>query len=1731
MKKSKLFQPAKSIAAALAVLAALLTQLTAPSVWAANSTWKGASNGNWNNSANWYSGIPGAADTATFDSTSANNASIYIGTTAGKSITNINFASGAPLTFNIKLAAGPNSGGAANLTLSSGGTITVADGKSHNIGTGSFGSGTVGTLVLGGNYNIATTSGNLTIDQPTSGSFTLTNKGSGTLTLSGTSDNSGLSVVANGGTLICGKTSSSTVHAFGNNSSIGSGGTIQLSGSGNYQLYNGCTLTVSSGGVFDLNGKSQDYTGGAANLNLNGTGSSSGGALLNSASATTSTLTFGTGGIVLQAASSIGGAGNITVAAGGVSGGFALTKVGAGTLTLSGAVSHSGGTTVSAGKLAVLSTATANGAVTNNATLAVTAVGASQWAPASLRLANPCTLEFNYIQNTGTTTAPLAPGAAIAAGSGVTININSFGTTPAVGNSYPLLGNAGTTNGYTLGAQPAGIAGHLGLGSDSSTLVYLVDAMPDVWAGMDSVNPAYWDIGVSTNWTGGAAFNTPANTYTNPNFVVFDDTALSTTVSIQAAVTPGGVTFNNSNQAYTVSASGANVIGGSGGLTLRGTNTVTLTGGAHSYTGPTAINAGTLQLGDGTSGNDATLAGTSGVTDNGALVFNRFGSTTASYAISGAGTVTKLGPGTQTLSGANTYTGTTFVSAGELDILTWGASTPGTVYVGTSLGSTGTLGIGGGTLNLGANGLFVGVGGSGIVNQTNGTVTSTSSLAVLIGNGSTGTYNLSGGTLTSFPASTRGVMIGVNNNGTGTFNLSGTGNLSMPGELAVGRDDVAGANNCIVTFNQTSGTAAVAYLSVGGQAGSLNTTAAFSLTGGSFVATNFQHLVAAASSSATLTLGGSAQVTLPAFPVPTGPATLTFDFTNGWLSPYAASAAYLNGLTAAYLTTNGANFNVAGGKDITVAQALQNASGQAGTLRKTGNGMLTLSGANTYSGATTISAGELRFSTAGSAATAITVVGAGATNGVLVASAGGQWVNTSDLTLSASGVLHLDYGSITPSLGTAPMQVNNLYPGAGLTCRIDGSQANFASGQSYPLITWTGSGPADATAVNTLILPNHVAGNLSVSGSTLYLNVTGNSSAVEPLSWNTGNGVWDTNTVNWVDAALTPQSYTDPVDAVVFDDASGATGSPTITLNSLLSPTSVTMKSTNHDYTISGSGTIAGTGALTLDAANTRTITLTTANTYTGNTAIDGGTLQLGNGVTQGSVAGNLIDNTALVVTNNADQTIANTLSGAGTLTKQGTGALTLSGANSSFTGTAAVNAGTLLLNSANALAGTTGITLAGGTTLTPNLSGITLSAPITNGTTGTTATITAPSAAGSGTTPVPFTLSGAISGAGNMVFNGVNVANAYSTINLNAAANYAGSTLITTVSGNAEIFVNLGVDNALPATTVLTLDGGNGAGSGRMCTLNLNGHSQTLAGLINVPGRTLRNQQVCNTSGTAATLTLSNSSACTFSGQLGYINYSALAANLGLTKSGTGVLTLSGNNIYANGTTIDGGTLLVNNTSGSGTGTGDVTVNSGGTLGGTGFISGLVTNNAGGTLAPGSSGIGALTLNGSVVLNSGSTNTFAVNGSTPSSTSVALGSAVTYGGVLNIVPSGTFTNGQTFTLFSGAGAASASNFDSITVSTGGSLSFAFTNGVLTVLSSGAPPQLAIAPVTVSGTNLVVSVPTTTGFNYVLQSATNLTPVISWLNESTNAGTGGHLILNVPIEPAKPQKFLRLRVY
>ena len=97
----------------------------------------------------------------------------------------------------------------------------------------------------------------------------------------------------------------------------------------------------------------------------------------------------------------------------------------------------------------------------------------------------------------------------------------------------------------------------------------------------------------------------------------------------------------------------------------------------------------------------------------------------------------------------------------------------------------------------------------------------------------------------------------------------------------------------------------------------------------------------------------------------------------------------------------------------------------------------------------------------------------------------------------------------------------------------------------------------------------------------------------------------------------------DQLDNVRFDNTSSAT---TVSLYSTVTPGAITVDSTN-DYTISGSGAIAGSTGITKN--NTNTLTLDTVNTFTGPININAGKLTLG-------VNDSLPPGTTVIVSNNA---------------------------------------------------------------------------------------------------------------------------------------------------------------------------------------------------------------------------------------------------------------------------------------------------------------------------------------------------------------------------------------------------------------------------------------------------------------------------------------------------------------
>jgi autotransporter-associated beta strand protein len=435
-------------------------------------------------------------------------------------------------------------------------------------------------------------------------------------------------------------------------------------------------------------------------------------------------------------------------------------------------------------------------------------------------------------------------------------------------------------------------------------------------------------------------------------------------------------------------------------------------------------------------------------------------------------------------------------------------------------------------------------------------------------------------------------------------------------------------------------------------------------------------------------------------------------------------------------------------------------------------------------------------------------------------------------------------------------------------------------------------------------------------------------------------------------------------------------------------------------WTLAGSGTFTGNTRITAGTLQLNHATALSISTLDMNAA-DAGKLGFGSGLAATTIGG-LMGSRGIVLTNAAgsavtlsvgnnasNTTYTGTLSGSGGLTKVGAGALTL-GADAAFTGAAAVNGGYLVLNAVNRLSTVSGITANGGQ-LKGTVSGSYASRPATltgNGPNSqgalhfniNSAAITWPGAVtlsggariGAYSSGGTYTFSSAIGGTGGLyLWTGGGAATHTHTFVFNGAGGYSGSTVLEATAA-ANGIAQLGVDNGLPAGTSLTLNSYFWSSTQMLAQLKLNGKRQELAGLANVGAGA---QRVVNGSATASTLTLNTAAPSTFSGVLGGPN--ANENNFALVKKGAAALTLSGTNSYTGGTTLSNGTLFVN-----GRLPGTVMVH-GGTLAGSGTVTGDVAVASGGGLNPGGSAAsaGTLTIQGVLDFASGGTATFDLAG------------------------------------------------------------------------------------------------------------------------------------------------------
>ncbi len=626
------------------------------------------------------------------------------------------------------------------------------------------------------------------------------------------------------------------------------------------------------------------------------------------------------------------------------------------------------------------------------------------------------------------------------------------------------------------------------------------------------------------------------------------------------------------------------------------------------------------------------------------------------------------GTGTFNLTGSGTFT------AGTLNVGAWTSGTStGTTLVNTS-GSLNLTSTTNRNATLGAAALLVAEGGgnnSGTFELQNGTVNAAANTVIGYNTTGTGTFKMSGGVYNntgefvhgrSAPAignqsggvlnSTSYFVIGRDNLGNGTYNLSGgTVNAATASGFTVMGSFSGGQGTLNVSGGSFNSPAGGMIIGEGG-------TGTLTVSGTGLVdigAVNGYQLGANATGVGTINLNGG---TMQGNRIYKNLGTGTFNFNGGTLKATAATANFFN------LGATNARANVRDGGavidsnsfDVTIAQALlpSNVSGDLGTggLTKTGAGKLTLSGANTYAGTTNVNGGTLEIALAGTLASN-TVVASG---GTLT----GTGISTGSATFQAGSTLS------TPVDG--PLTVNGVSFTGATNLIFSGTPSN---GSQYVLIKYGAGGVSGLANLSSTFRTNitNDAANSQVLGTVTTADIT----------WNTTTGTWANGTGGWGGGSA---SYFNG-DTVNFNERSGPS---TITLSGVLLPASVAVNNSNNSYTFTGSGSISGATSLIKSGAGP--LTIATANSYTGGTTLNAGTLNINNASALGNpvapsnlmINGGTLNNTsgtAIVMSGNTPQIWSGdfTFTGSNNL-DMGNGAVTIDGVDLDRTVT--VSAGTL---------------------------------------------------------------------------------------------------------------------------------------------------------------------------------------------------------------------------------------------------------------------------------------------------------------------------------------------------------------------------------------------------------------------------------------------------------------------
>jgi outer membrane autotransporter protein len=344
--------------------------------------------------------------------------------------------------------------------------------------------------------------------------------------------------------------------------------------------------------------------------------------------------------------------------------------------------------------------------------------------------------------------------------------------------------------------------------------------------------------------SGGTQTLSGANTYTGGTTISAGTLQLGdggASGSLIGNVTNNGTLAFNRSDAVTF----GGIVSGAGAVNQVGAGTTILTA-ANTYTGGTAISAGTLQLGSG--GTSGSIIGD--VTNNGTLAFNRSDALTFTGAISGAGAVKQIGAGTTILTAANSYSGGTTISAGTLQL---GNGGTGGSLIGDVVNNSVLA------FNRSNALAFTGaISGTGAVNQIGAGTT-----ILTAASNYTGGTTISAGTLQLGNGGTTGSIVGdVLNNGTLAFNRSDSvafaGSISGSGiirQLGTGLTNLTGNS---ATFAGTTSVEAGTLAINGSLCGTTNVLAGGTLQGiGTVCDTSNAGIVAPGNSIGTLTVAGN----------------------------------------------------------------------------------------------------------------------------------------------------------------------------------------------------------------------------------------------------------------------------------------------------------------------------------------------------------------------------------------------------------------------------------------------------------------------------------------------------------------------------------------------------------------------------------------------------------------------------------------------------------------------------------------------------------------------------------------------------------------------------------------------------------------------------------------------------------------------------------------------------------